>query len=142
MSKKGRRRILGIVILVIMIVTANVLTSYATDDNISFKFRIGILQTDGQDPDGRYRQTVHPENPWKVKLTSHTQGEGSYATFWLEGADNSTVSPDRSVKLGKPASYSSAYNSANKRTVYLTAQNGYLVVATYTLAGKWDEETW
>lgn len=141
MRIKGIARILGITILAAMIVAFTVPTVFASDDNISFKFRIGILQTNGQDPNGRFRQTTNPQNPWKVKLTSHSQGEGSYAIFWLEGADNSNVSPDRTVRLGKPAVYTTAYASANKRTVYLTGENLNYVAAAYTVGGLWDEET-
>lgn len=114
----------------------------AKDDNISYKFRIGSYQTNGQDPNGRYRETGDVNNPWKVKMTSSGEGSGTVTNYWLENSNDDNVSSSVSVKQGKGFYYNNPNSSANKTTVYLTAENNNYDGSAYNVAGYWDEETW
>lgn len=123
-------------------VLAGPLAEATNDNNITYKFRIGSYQTNGQDPNGRYRQTSDVNNPWKVKMTSSGEGSGTVTNYWLENSNDDNVSPSVSVTQGKGFYYNNPHSSANKKTVYLTAENNNYSGSAYNVGGYWDEETW
>lgn len=118
------------------------MNTLAANDNIDFSFKIGILHANGKEKAGRYRQTTSTDNPWKVKLDSSGEGKGTVTRFWLENASAGNVSTTRNATQGKGAYYTDAYLSANKRDVWLTGENNNYNTTSYTVSGKWDEETW
>lgn len=144
MKKVKTRRSIVISVMTIIVVTLTVsaATIYASDDNIGYKFRIGTYYDNSQEPDGRYRQTLKKENPWKVNLKSSEEGKGTITTFWLEDRFFINVSYERNAKQGAGAYYTEALNEASDKMVYLTAQNNNWSSVAYVVEGIWDEETW
>lgn len=119
----------------------NLAVTYARDDDISFSFGIKSLERVSRYEKGRYRETTKTNNPWKVNLSKSGEGSGKVTTFYLSGYDWSQVSPSVNVKQGNGSYYRDAYESASKRTVYLTGCNNNFSVDGYTVSGYWDEET-
>lgn len=138
-----RRRILRQV-LVCAIVSSMLcgVAAMASDDNIPYSFRIGTYYGNGRDENGRYRQTSDVNNPWKVKMMSSEEGSGTITNYWLEDSGTNNVSPTISVTQGKGFHYNNPHSSANKKTVYLTAQNNNYNGTAYNVSGYWDEEIW
>lgn len=139
MAKIRKERIIWPIVLTLMCITIMVPTAYAADDNISYRFKIYSYNKNGQESKGRYRQTLRPENPWKVQLQ---ESKKITALFWLEGDNGENVSPDAVGRRGEKPVYTSAYASASQRTVFLTAENNVWESAEYYVEGIWDEETW
>ncbi|KRK37627.1 hypothetical protein FC62_GL001241 [Amylolactobacillus amylotrophicus DSM 20534] len=117
-------------------------TVYASNDSISFKFTVSPWQQNGKAAGGRYRQTTHPENPWKVKLNSSSEGSGTITRFWLEDASANNVSTSVDATQGLGPYYTNALTTASQKTVWLTGENNNYNGVTYSVAGVWDEETW
>lgn len=139
MAKIRKERIIWSIMVTLMFITFMIPAANAADDNISYKFKIYSYNQNGQEAKGRYRQTLRPENPWKVQLKESKQ---ITSLFWLEGNNGQNVSPDAIGRRGEKPVYTSAYVSASQRTVYLTAQNNVWESAEYYVSGIWDEETW
>ena len=139
MGRTKMRRTIGAIMLTLMFITLMVPAVYADDTNTSFKFKIYSYNQNGQESKGRYRQTLRPENPWKVKLV---ESKNPTALFWLEGNNGQNVSADAVGRRGGGAVYTPAYASASQRTVYLTGQNNVWESAEFYVSGVWDEETW
>lgn len=139
MEKVKKGRVIWIIVLILIFSTLMIPNAYAEDNSISYRFKIYSYNKNGQESKGRYRQTLRPENPWKVQLQKSTS---SVSLFWLEGNDGKNVSPDAIGRTGGKAVYTSAYTSASQRTVYLTGQNNVWESAEYYVEGIWDEETW
>lgn len=119
------------------------IVSQAADDNNGYTFQIYSYQINTRDAnESAYRQTTSVNNPWKVKLTSSSEGANSITRFWLERKDETNVSTAIDKLEGDPASYLKPYSSANQTTVYLTAQNNNYNLDQYVASGVWDEETW
>lgn len=139
---KKKLKNLGIVgIAAITLFSTSYLNTLAGDENISFKFNIKSWGGNGQESDGRYRNTPNAECTWKVKLVTSGEGAGKDTTFWLELYDGTNVSGDITATQGGKAIYKEAYSSASKATVYLTGENNNLNGDTYSVSGYWDEET-
>lgn len=133
------KRVIAYIVLMFMLITLTVPTVFASDDEISYKFKIYSYNKNGQESKGRYRQTLRPENPWKVQLQKSTK---IVSLFWLEGNNGENVSPDAIGRRGGDPVYTSAYSSASQRTVYLTGENNVWEPGEYYVEGVWDEETW
>jgi hypothetical protein len=112
--------------LLTLIVLAIPATSYvfAGDDNVGFRFRIpgGSGNPNGQEADGRYRQTRHWDNPFKVDLNSSGEGDGTTTKFWLENYKGKNVSEVKSVRCRGPVVYGDGKEGSEETTVYLTAE--------------------
>ncbi|WP_226681579.1 DUF2712 domain-containing protein [Sutcliffiella horikoshii] len=117
-------------------------TSFATNDDVPYEFKIYGYQQNGKEADGRYRQTKSVDNTWKVKLNKTGEGSGSVTRFWIEDSSARNVSIHKDVKQGNGEYHTSPYASANERTVWLTAQNNNYNGTSYTVEGIWDEEIW
>lgn len=133
---------MGIAMILTVCALAVSITSFASNDNKDYAFRIGAYQINGRVDEPEYRQTKYPENPWKVKMTNSEEGSRTVAQYWLENAAESNVSPTISVTEGLGPYYEDAYNTASQTNVYLTAQNNNINVKSYDVEGIWDEETW
>ena len=142
MEKLKTRRILGITVLAFMMTFFTMSSVFATNDNIDYRFRIGINKNYSQETDGRFRQTLNPKNPWKVKLETSQEGKGTITTFWLADQLFGVVSYYRDAKQGAGAYYTEAMPEASNKMVYLTGQNNNWSSVAYIVEGKWDEETW
>lgn len=110
------------------------------DNDVKYHFNIGTYQSNSRSS-GRYRETTNTENKWKVKMTYTNEGEGTYTTYWLEHYNGDNVSPAHTIRIADGTKYYSAWSSASKSTVYLTAENNNNNNITYTVKGYWDEET-
>lgn len=118
------------------------ITSFASNDDIDFSFKIYSYHQNGKEADGRYRQTEDINNPWKVRLDNSGEGKGTITRFWLENSSAHNVSVSKDVKQGNGPYYTNPDTGANKRTVWLTAENNNFNGSSYTVSGIWDEETW
>lgn len=142
--KKLFVRIIATVLLSIGVVGGIGFTqvALASNDSISFSFKIYSFWQNGKEKEGRYRQTDDINNPWKVRLDKSGEGAGTISEFWLENASASNVSSVRAVKQGNGAYYDNPFYGANKTTVWLTGQNNNYNGDMYNVSGIWDEETW
>ncbi|MDF0479540.1 DUF2712 domain-containing protein [Vagococcus sp. PNs007] len=118
------------------------INALATDDNISFNFRVPSYQSNGHEATGQYRQTTHTDNQWKVKLLKSGEGKGTITKFWLENKNDTNVSKTVNAKQGSGPYYKDAYKSASQINVWLTAENNNFNGDSYNVSGNWDEETW
>ncbi|OEG13160.1 hypothetical protein BCR25_05205 [Enterococcus termitis] len=89
----------------------------------------------------RYRQTTNRERAWMVRLRSSGEGWMTYTRFWLEKSNGENVSKGFNAQSGGATLYNSAYSSASKQNVRLTAENNNYNSASYPCYGTWDEET-
>lgn len=110
------------------------------DNNVRFDFTIKAYQQNSRE-EGRYRGTSNVDNKWKVWMQESTEGKGTYTTFWLEHYNGDNVSPAHSIREADGPCYYSAYSSASRSTVYLTAENNNYNDTSYFVKGVWDEET-
>ncbi|MDD3184360.1 MAG: DUF2712 domain-containing protein [Anaerostipes sp.] len=137
-----RRLSISILLLIMLMIPASSYV-FAADNNFGFSFHIpGGTGSNGQEEKGRYRQTRHTDNPWKLDFNKSGEGAGTYSDFWLEKSSGKNVSTVRHAKCNGPVYYTNAYSSASETTVYLTAENNNKNGSAYTVSGYWDEETW
>lgn len=119
--------------------------SAAENNKYGYGFVIYPYQQNSRVGDGsaKYRSTSSIENSWKVQMTYSNESADSktVSTYWLEGTNGENVTPSVNVKEDAPAYYKQAYDSASRRTVYLTVQNNNFDNNTYEVGGNWDEET-
>lgn len=139
--RKRRGMVLILCLMVLTTVFSSLLVN-ATDDKIDYSFTIDGWRCNGREEAGRYRQTTHTDNPWKVKMESSKEGDNTYTNYWLEKYDETNVSIKRQVKVGLGPYYTDAKSGASQTTVYLTAENNNFNGTSYKVSGFWDEETW
>lgn len=139
-----RKLVLKIVLalLITTVVGFGTSSAFASNNKIDYSFKVYGYWFNGKAPDGRYRETDNVNNSWKVRLEHSGEGSGTITTFWLENASSGNVTISKDVKQGNGPYYTNPYTSANKTTVWLTAQNNNYNGDSYTVSGYWDEETW
>lgn len=129
---------------VVMLLTAMLATAafstpqtQAKVDKHRYEFTIKANQENSRSA-GQYRNTTNPNSKWIVNMSrSNETGSRTKTTFWLERNDKGNVSPAIDVLEDNGYYHSSAYTSANKTTVYLTAENNNYNNEIYTAAGHW-----
>lgn len=103
----------------------------------SFEYKIK-KQNGNTRGEPRLRNTTKPSNKWAVRVDwSNEEGGRTFTSFFLERNDNVNVSSYINVREGEPAYYKSAYSSANKTYVYLTAENNNTNNDTFNVKGIW-----
>ncbi|MCO7128258.1 DUF2712 domain-containing protein [Sporolactobacillus shoreicorticis] len=141
---KKRHVIVKMVVALLATVVIGFGTQFASakDNDIGYKFKVYGWMANGKETEGRYRQTDSIDNSWKVQLKTSGEGQGTITGFWLENSSAQNVSQTEYVKQGEGPHYQKPFASANKRDVWLTAQNNNFNGESYTVKGIWDEETW
>lgn len=128
-----------LLVLVSLGFTAKAYAAYKTD-YVKFTFVIKPKQKNTS-TSTRYRQTTNRNRAWTVQLGSSEEGWMTYTRFWLEKSNGENVSKAFNASAGGPRLYNSAYSSASKQNVKLTAENNNYNNASYSCYGTWDEET-
>lgn len=140
---KNEKKVLGLMSCLLVIIsmgfTAKAYAAYQTN-YIDFSFTIKPKQKNSY-TETRYRQTTDRDRAWFTQLTSSGEGWMTYTRFWLEKSNGENVSKAYNVQAGGAKSFNSAYSSASKQRVRLTAENNNYNNASYPCYGKWDEET-
>ncbi len=118
----------------------------ANNDDIKFGFQIMPHQSNSRAP-GRYRSTNNVNNQWKVNMkysgeSTASNNDGYVTRFWIEHENGTNVSKSVEQSERTGTMYVKPYSSANKSTVYLTAENNTYTNTSYYVSGIWDEETW
>jgi hypothetical protein len=135
-----------IVTLVIMllagIVTLSFSNTHAANNNSRFMFQLRVLTLATTNPEIRYRQTWHNQNPWKVNFSWSAEGKNTKVQFRLTNYNSSWFSTNwKTVRQGKIETY---YGNPqiNRAKVQLQGCNNNMSRHKYTIQGYWDEETW
>ena len=139
MKKIGKKTLKTLALSMVAIGAISTTTTFASDDNIDYSFSIKSYYDNSYSAE-RYRQTSNKDNKWKVDLQYSSEGNGTITTFWLDKS-GTRVSESHNVTQGTGAHYYSAYSTANQSNVRLGAENNNYSANTYTVSGKWDEET-
>lgn len=108
----------------------------------SYSFRIQAYQANSTTSYSLYRDVAANDStkPWYVTMTSSGEGAGSVTTYFLELSDGTNVSRDVDVKVGNEY-HPSAYNTANSKNVYLTAENNNYNSNMYSVSGYWKAKS-
>lgn len=142
---KSKGLVLALLATMILVFAASN-SAYASNDNYKFAIKVRDHWKNAYASPGRFRDTVTPENPWKVKMTWSEEGggniRGTLTDFWIEDRDENSVSKKISVKEGKGPYYTPAWYNAGNKKVWLTAENNNFDGDIYDVTGYWDEETW
>ncbi len=137
-----KKAIQSIVVLGLLIGMFGI-TSFASNDNIGFNFKILANGLPSHSSGSRYRQTTHCDNQWKVQMTISGEGEGTVTIFSLGRVDtDKSASPMVFATQGLGPYYQSANPAANQTNVNLRGKNNNYNAKTYQVYGIWDEETW
>jgi hypothetical protein len=150
MKKFTKRKLgqLGLALGIACSIYGSPLIIDASDDNDNdYQYHIAsyTINTSGE---YAYRQTDSVNNPWKVRMDWSWEGEDdnvlktTITRFWLEDDDDRDVSVPVNKLEGDPFSYIKPNSSANKKRVWLTADNNNYNLDQYICHGYWDEETW
>ena len=116
------------------------INTYASDDEIAYEFIVQSAKQNSRSKP-RFRQTRNTDNQWKIRLDESGEGKGTITTFWLEVKDGTNVSKAVDIKQGNSAVKVTPKETANRRDVYLTAENNNFNLKSYRAKGIWDEET-
>ena len=76
------------VVAMAVIFTTGFASVKASDDNISYSFKLKAHYANSYSS-ARYRQTTNTNNKWKVNHAYSSEGRNTIATFWL-AKDNSS----------------------------------------------------
>ncbi len=117
----------------------------AKDNPTSYSFTVKpFWKEQGRDNHGKFRESKNLNNPWKVSLTSTTEGSGNgnnYQTnFCLTDYNHERVSNYLKVIQGKGYFTKEAYAEMVEKVVYIAAEDNGFNFSSYSVKGAWDEE--
>ena len=142
MNKTIRKKLSMVLVAVMALFYGFANFASASNDNYVFDTIVKPYWLDNYNPGGRFRDTTHTNNPWKVNLRYSGEGRGTLTDFWLENRNDTRVTNKETVKQGVGAHYFKAYASASQTKVWLMCENNNFNGETYRITGYWDEETW
>ncbi|WP_288885195.1 DUF2712 domain-containing protein [uncultured Eubacterium sp.] len=94
--------------------------------------------------DSAYRDTNSAVVPFSVRLDESDEptkdGKKTITRFWLEDKNFDNISKTIDVTLKEGFYKTNPYSEANKKTVFLTAENNNYNANMYNIKGKWKEE--
>ncbi len=129
-------------IVAILALAATTCSLAAESGSKGYSFRIQAHQNNTSVATPLYRDVATNNSgvPWYVLMTSSQEGTGTITRYWLEKSDGTNVSPDCDAKQGT-AYHPAAYDYANKKYVYLTAENNTDNSDMYTVSGYWKAKS-
>ena len=125
-----------------------VLNTYASGhgDNVKAQDYKGVIREERSNTtlDYAYRDTNSIADPFRVKLDKSDEpknnGKNTITRFWLENKSRDNISKTMDVTLNEGYYRQNPYKEANKKRVYLTAENNNYNANVYTIEGQWKEE--